>query len=95
LIESIDIDHEIQLFQRKEVDGLNVPLNETEMIEMNALNTEYFANVEALSMKLSTFVSSTENTDSMSRVIELYKQLNTSTINDMTDREKLLFFKNG
>jgi len=93
LNKQIDLDYEIAVYEtRLQMGGLE-PLDEEEILELNRLELEYRNVMEPIDLRLQPYNPSEENTQSMKRVFEIYTNLNTSIIDEMTDREKLEFLR--
>jgi len=67
--------------------------NKIEIDQLSSLENEYRARIEAIWIKLSPFFWKENNTNSMEKVVNIFKQINTSVLKDMTDSDKLDFFK--
>ncbi|NDK09443.1 glycoside hydrolase family 104 protein [Candidatus Gracilibacteria bacterium] len=67
--------------------------NKIEIDQLSSLENEYRARIEAIGIKLSPFFGKENNTNSMEKVVNIFKQINTSVLKDMTDSDKLDFFK--
>lgn len=67
-------------------------LSEEEKVTLDTFQNEYRAYREALDMKLKSFIGKTDMTNTMTSLLEEYKQLDTTSLFEKTQREQLEYF---